>query len=74
MIHNREMINPIIEARAEPCFLHKATIAKIKAKIQQIIPNIPPTIVRHNKPQTNANTKLAIANQLDFFVSSILKK
>ena len=73
MIHNKEIINQIIEARVDHCFLHKATIANIKAKIQQITPNKPPMIVRHKTHQTRAKTKLAIANPFDFFVSSILK-
>jgi hypothetical protein len=50
--------------------LHKATIPKIKAKIQHIIQRIPPMIVRHKNHQTKAKTKLAMASQFHQFVFS----
>jgi hypothetical protein len=68
-IHKREKIIHRIDAHFV-CFLHKATIPKIKAKIQQIIQRIPPMIVRHKNHQTKAKTKLAIASQFHQFVFS----
>ena len=84
--HISENINQIMEARTV-CFLHKAIIPKIRARIKQRIhngrqnihKNIPIIVIlvrhqmRHKKLQTKAKTKLAIASQFhQFLFSSIL--
>jgi hypothetical protein len=65
IVHNNEMIIHRIEARLV-CFLHKATIPKISAKIQQSTPRGNQIKVKHKNPQTKAKTKLAIAKPFDF--------
>lgn len=62
IVNNHDITNPAI---AIPffCFLTKAIIPKMIAKIHKGIPNISQITVRDKTTQTIANTKLVTENQ-----------